>query len=296
MEETETKSWKGDGDYKSVDYSNMNRMHAKCDNGRESQKVDIPENPFKNGYSSSLSLLMSMASDVNKNLSDHATMRTHRTAGQDDNSRTVSPNHASELLRAAASVVNQSSNNGLVSLPPADSLMPNYVSSANIMLNNKNREISLPRSDDSTVVSFSAKSTMSTGITTSPVMNSNFADRTMVSVGFPANAIPASAPPVNSRTSVELPFLQQRASERISTESAPGKPATVSATQSQQTIVVPFLWQRHKKEDKIHYERFVQLFLLSVIKRLDVLHEGACMLSKLNFKETKKFQMKNTSD
>lgn len=262
MEESELQTQSSDADCRPVDYSLMNSRLSSY--GDETSKLPSSENHLKNGYSSSLSLLMSMASDVNRNLS---VIRSSSHDG-DLQRRTASPNHASQLLLAAASVVNKT-NNGMISLPPAESLIPNVVSTLSTTISNQVPAIQPPyRAEDSTAVSFSAKSTMSTGVTTSHMMNSSMYDRGMTGTGLPAIGLPplSTITDPSSHYSLVLNTVSNSMQPGVITSNKMMPHESLSSITAnilspsvnplpQKMIQVPFLWQRHSSEDGIHYER-----------------------------------------
>ena len=266
MEEGELQPQPSEADCQPVDYSRMSSRLSSY--GDDSQKLPNVDNPLKNGYSSSLSLLMSMASDVNRNLANLPSRSVIRTSSQDEDlHRTAaSPNHASQLLLAAASVVNKT-NNGMVSLPPAESLIPKVVSTIAMTINSRLPATQPPyRPEDSTSVSFSAKSTMSTGINAAHMMNSHFDDRS--SVRMPPIGLPPLSTITNPASHYSSEFSSVSNSSQLGVitsnklmphESLSSMTANILSPSTnplpQKAILVPFLWQRHSQEDGIQYER-----------------------------------------
>lgn len=248
MEEGENKATASDADCLPVDYSRLSKMH---DIAHVTGKHET--DGLKNGYSSSLSLLMSMASDVNRNVSE-TSLRAHQIASQGslDNK---TPNQASQLLMAAASVVNKASN-GMVALPPADSLITSYASFGNTQPGSILSAVTQQfRQDDSTSVSFTARSTMSTGFTTSHALNSNYTDRTMIAAALPPSSVMTSYADENRP---ELnPSLQHFADKLKVPEPTytASQTAMISKPNNHKTVSVPYLWKRHRKEEAVQYER-----------------------------------------
>ena len=199
--------------------------------------------PYKNGINR-LELLMSMTGDMNRNLpistSVPSNIRPIKDEGTAINNVTDRSHHASQLLKAAASVVS----NGLHTFYKHDSQPVSRTQTCSVDEITDETVVTSSRvtGNSTTVVSYSAKPTMSTGFPLTPLMQPKFSD----------HRITHSSYVEPSRPSLEA--VAEVAAEKARVN------ADLSGQNKSASVIVPFLWRRINKDGIVYYCRFVQFY------------------------------------
>lgn len=206
--------------------------------------------PYPNGSINQLERLMSMASDLNKNISIDDTIvsanESISTSSVDSTmTNTANRNHASQLLLAAASVVS----NGFLGVP--NGLRTSMVTTANTGIPShvvssvgscppviSVSETSTRTLASSTSVSFTSKPTMSTGFAETPSMSQSI----LTNLTLPLSTTSAIVNSALSQPKDPLPV-----------NALPGEKLNDNTLSSY--VVVPFLWKRENAEGVIRYRR-----------------------------------------
>lgn len=197
---------------------------------------------YKNGING-LELLMSMAGDMNKNLStkNASGSVSYRDRSFDENSQikptiynSTSDKHANQLLMAAASVVT----NGYVGNGLRSHVQEKGDLRGTSPVNYSSSSTTLDQSYMDglcTTVSFSSKTTMSTGFSPTSLIKSHMAgDNVTHTVRASMSAV--LQPELNTHTNI----IRHPAGSKF--------------------VAVPYLWKRLHVEDRILYERYVLYF------------------------------------